>query len=323
MIQSESKNESVKNIIEGIEKGAIALPEFQRDFVWDITKTYDLFDSLVRDIFAGAIIYGKPSFEIAVREIDTRPRKGRGINAKLEIKKFSTEEVKKKIQTDNFRIILDGQQRITSLYRALNDKDTVWFIVKNDSDYEEDEIRNKNFKDRTIEELLYEIRGEEDKERLSVKIGDVYKIMKADIVREKDIKREFFDNLKLLSNFNKDNHESIFDNFIIVVNKIRAVLSGEDRLLSYYLLDMSIDKFALFFERSNSKVVTLNFTDILAAKLYAGDFNLRDKIDEFEESNTEFKDYFNREIIIRTIAYIVGDGKSKIDRAYILKHLSK
>lgn len=61
----------------------IVLPEFQRDFVWDEPKTYDLFDSLIRDIFIGSLIYGIPSFELTVRELDTRPRKGNGSREKL------------------------------------------------------------------------------------------------------------------------------------------------------------------------------------------------------------------------------------------------
>src|SRR5271167_1850038 len=38
--------------------------EFQRNFVWDIEKTFDLFDSFVRDIFVGSLIYGIPSKRI-------------------------------------------------------------------------------------------------------------------------------------------------------------------------------------------------------------------------------------------------------------------
>ncbi|MBU3217529.1 DUF262 domain-containing protein [Clostridium estertheticum] len=51
------------------------MPDFHRDFVWDESKTYDLFDSLVKDIFIGPIIYGVPSFEITVKQIDDRLRK--------------------------------------------------------------------------------------------------------------------------------------------------------------------------------------------------------------------------------------------------------
>src|ERR1700744_3768126 len=71
------KTESILQLVEDIVKDRVALPEFQRDFVWDIEKTFDLFDSFVRDIFVGSLIYGIPSFEITVRELDRRPRSGK------------------------------------------------------------------------------------------------------------------------------------------------------------------------------------------------------------------------------------------------------
>ena len=37
--------ESIINIVEKIDIGTVSLPEFQRDFVWDISRKYDLFDS--------------------------------------------------------------------------------------------------------------------------------------------------------------------------------------------------------------------------------------------------------------------------------------
>jgi uncharacterized protein with ParB-like and HNH nuclease domain len=72
------KTESIAVLVGDIVSDRVALPEFQRDFVWDIEKTFDLFDSFVRDIFVGSLIYGIPSFEITVRELDKRPRTGKG-----------------------------------------------------------------------------------------------------------------------------------------------------------------------------------------------------------------------------------------------------
>ncbi|MCU0446574.1 MAG: DUF262 domain-containing protein [Microscillaceae bacterium] len=314
----QEKSESIKSLIESIDKQSVALPEFQRDFVWEIAKTYDLFDSIVRDIFIGAIIYGKPSFEIAVRAIDNLPRKSQ---RKIPVLKLSQDEIKQKVQLDNYRIILDGQQRSTSLYRALKGIDDVWFIAKNESDYEahEQDIADKPFNEKKLEEILYEFMGEEDKERLSVKLSDIYIAMQEN-PRESKIKEKFFDK-QYFKGFDATDYDSFFEKYLIILDKMQDILK-ESKLLSYYLLDMSIDKFALFFERSNSKGISLNFTDILAAKLYAGDFNLREKIEAFEDENTNLKDDFNRELIIRTIAYIVGDGKDKIDRGFILKKLN-
>jgi hypothetical protein len=66
--------------------------------------------------------------------------------------------------------------------------------------------------------------------------------------------------------------------------------------------------------------IQLNFTDILAAKLYHR-FNLRKKIEEFEAQHNL---KLNRETIIRTIAYLTGIEKGKpisIDKKTILEQL--
>ena len=77
------KTQSVKELILNIDAKQYFSQNFKREFVWEISKTYDLFDSLVKDIFIGSIIYGVPSFDIAVREIDTRKKNIKGKNKNL------------------------------------------------------------------------------------------------------------------------------------------------------------------------------------------------------------------------------------------------
>src|SRR6266513_3058765 len=78
MNDTQSQTESLLEIVRGIDKKSIMLPEFQRDFRWELDQTYDLFDSLIHEIFIGTLIYGKPSFGMTVREIYKRSRKGKG-----------------------------------------------------------------------------------------------------------------------------------------------------------------------------------------------------------------------------------------------------
>ena len=78
---------------------------------------------------------------------------------------------------------------------------------------------------------------------------------------------------------------------------------------------MSAEKFALFFERSNSLGVSLTFVDILVAKLISG-FNLRQKIEDFEEENPDIT--LNREIIARSIAYYQAMEKKSTKSTYLV-----
>lgn len=309
------KTQSLKQLILDIDDKKIALPEFQRDFVWEITKTYDLFDSLVKNIFIGAIIYGIPSFDIAIREIDNRKKitKGKKRPA-LEVRTITKKEIedKNKIGGD-FRLVLDGQQRITSLYRALKGTDEVWFIAKN-------EEQSTSFENAKLEDLLEEIAAAQQEERLSIKISDVWD-MEQNNYDEDEIKEKFF----FPTLYYKNNHieegfdeKAEFKKFRNLRRKIADLLKSE-KLLSFYLLDMSLEKFVVFFERSNTRGVQLNFIDILAAKLYTGNFNLKEKIKNFEQQSPNYN--LVPEIIVRSMAYIKSSPK-EIGRDYILTSLN-
>lgn len=307
-----AKTESIIDVIKRIEEKNTVLPEFQRDFVWEVGKTYDLFDSLVKNIFIGSIIYGVPSFEITTREIDIRPRAGKGSREKLKITSYKKAAIEEKTRTSGFRLLLDGQQRLTSIYRALKGADKIWFIAKSPNEC----CDNGDFHENTLEQILSKFSGQEDLDCLSVKLSDVFEIMQ-NYYREHEIQQKFFNVLSYQKQFAETEKSVIFGNYLAIVQKLQDLFKSE-KLVSYYLLDTTLEKFALFFERSNSRGIQLNFIDILAAKLYDG-FNLRDKIAEFKE---KYQDYsLNEEIIVRTISFIVSNRKY-IERSYILGNLT-
>lgn len=301
--------ESIIEIVKKIDNNSISLPEFQRDFVWDVSRTFELFDSLAKDVFIGSIIYGIPSFGLTVREIDSRPRKGTGSRRKLTTQYISEEEIKVKTSTQNYKVVLDGQQRITSLYRALKGIDDVWFIFRNSEEISE-KYRESKISDIPLEELIHDIAGKADNEHISVNIATVYKNI-CDSMLDEDLHPIFFD-LDYCITLSSDEKDKDFKSYLRFIKKLEDLLKSP-KLVAYFLLDMSAEKFALFFERSNSLGVSLTFVDILVAKLISG-FNLRKKIEEFEDANKDI--LLNREIIARTIAYLVSEGKKSGQKIY-------
>lgn len=183
---------SIKQLILDIDAKRIALPEFQRDFVWEIPKTHDLFDSLVKDIFIGAIIYGVPSFEIAVRDVDNRPRPKQGkrrVDLPVRIVRKEEIDLLHRINKDNFRLVLDGQQRTTSIYRAIKGIDDVYFLAKNDEELTEDV--NFESPQTTLEQILYEFDNSDDEDRIAVRLSDVWEMDLKDM-DEEEIKEHYF-----------------------------------------------------------------------------------------------------------------------------------
>ncbi|MCI8666667.1 MAG: DUF262 domain-containing protein [Dorea sp.] len=309
-----SNTESIIDIIKMIDSKCITLPEFQRNFVWDINRTYELFDSFVKDVFIGSIIYGIPSFALTVRELDTRPRSGKGSRKKLENIFLSQEIIKCKIQTDNFRLVLDGQQRITSIYRALKGIDNVWVIIKNHDEIDE-HYQDMPLNTIPLEYSVLTIDGVEDAEHLSINLATVYKKIEDSLLQDEI--EEYFKKLIFTQNLDSDSYRRLFKIYIQSIQKLEDLFKSQ-KLVAYFLLDMSADKFALFFERSNSLGIGLTFIDILIAKLING-FNLNKNIEKFENENPHI--FLNKEIMARSIAYLVSEGK-KVDKKYILSQLN-
>ncbi len=88
------------HLIADIERGDIKIPQFQREFVWDIDKSAKLIDSILKGFPIGSFILWKTNDQLRlVRGL------GRG--------DFPTRT------GENVNYVLDGQQRLTSIYCCL------------------------------------------------------------------------------------------------------------------------------------------------------------------------------------------------------------
>ena len=87
---------SLTHLIEDIKHGNIALPDIQRPFVWSAAKVRDLFDSMYRGYPVGTLMLWETGAEVGTRQV------GGG----------ESDRVPK-------LLIVDGQQRLTSLYAVL------------------------------------------------------------------------------------------------------------------------------------------------------------------------------------------------------------
>ena len=86
-------------LVEQIDSGELSLPDLQRPFVWKQTKVRDLFDSLYRGYPAGYFLFwATPTAE--------------------QTHQFASSTG----QSQAVKVVVDGQQRLTSLYCVLKGK---------------------------------------------------------------------------------------------------------------------------------------------------------------------------------------------------------
>jgi hypothetical protein len=101
MKHSYPTSEGLKFLLQMIHNREMALPDFQRDFVWDPYATDELIESIISNYPAGSLLRIKNGHQLLFepREIAGAP-----------------------VLSANMRpsyLVLDGQQRLTSLYQAL------------------------------------------------------------------------------------------------------------------------------------------------------------------------------------------------------------
>lgn len=97
---------SVSTLLDGIERGRIVLPAIQRDFVWKADRIEKLFDSLFRGYPIGVVLLWDTTEAIQYRTFVADYKSG--AVAAYEVNDGET-----------VQLVLDGQQRLTSLYIAL------------------------------------------------------------------------------------------------------------------------------------------------------------------------------------------------------------
>lgn len=98
MLQPENQSKKYDFLFTDIDSGRIKIPKFQRDFVWGNRQTAKLIDSIIKGFPIGTFIFWKTREELR------------------SVKNIGNIELPLAPKGDAVLYVLDGQQRITSLY---------------------------------------------------------------------------------------------------------------------------------------------------------------------------------------------------------------
>ena len=237
---------SMSKLMDDIEMGTIGLPDIQRPFVWKNAKVRDLFDSIYRGYPVGYFLFWQNAYDGSQKQIGS--------------------ESKQKVPN---LLIVDGQQRLTSLYAVVKGIP----VVRENYEQEKIEIAFRPT-DKTFEVADAAIRkNPEYIPNISVlwaKDADLFEIVGT-----------YLDKLK---QYREANDKTLEGDEIKVIQSAIQSVSG---LLSYPFtaleLSSSIDEeqVAEVFVRINSKGKVLNQSDFILTLMSVFWDEGRSKLEDF------------------------------------------
>jgi hypothetical protein len=266
-------NHQIDYFIQRVRTGRIALPDFQRDFVWGPGQVVELLDSVSKQWPIGSLLMLNGPQPFAFRAIDSAP-KIRGTELDL--------------------YILDGQQRVTALYHAVADVSKYCYYV----DFNELAAGDG-------EPIRWDKRTKFEKNFPNLRAR-----AHAGIALIKDVwdHPDFFSWLNGVEN---DEMRTKFirlreDHLTGLQSKVYHMMAIElDQ-------GIELEALARIFETINRTGVALNAFDLLVAKLYPTTFNLRNAWAEAQSTHDVFRRFNPSELeILKLVSLLIRRREGK------------
>jgi len=272
--------EKLLTLVEEAYKAKIVLPEFQRSFVWSREDIEELLASILRGYFIGTFLMINTKSEEKKALFPYRPIEG--------LKTINPEAFPG--NHDIVRLVLDGQQRLTSLFYVLHEpkiplrgsRSPYRFYLKLDF------TRGGQLEDSICGISLNDKQGLSEMEE-KVKKGQAIPFSLFRDAMEfyewlYDSKKELSsDEIKILRQYYEN-----FSDFMVPVISISED-AGEENIIN-------------IFERINRTGIRLSLFDLAVARLYPKKINLRKLWRDFSEKNKTLAKIIKPEFILKLIA---------------------
>lgn len=262
---------TIKEVVEELNERYF-LPDIQREFVWisgsDQKKIEKLFDSIFRSYPINSFLFWKLNTDDIERTSDIGSKSGDKLNFQLykfiedfDIRSPHNDKIDiDKIQSGDINVVLDGQQRLTSLYIGLMGSRTLkkpWYRKDSPNAFVKKKLyinlRHKPSNDNPDD--CYQIEFKEPAE-IGEPTADTYWFKVGDIL-----------NLPSVISYVKAHNLGDDESELLEIMK-NAICT--DRILSYYEeKDKDLDKVLRIFTRINSGGTPLSYSDLLMSILTA------------------------------------------------------
>ncbi|MGL2528710.1 DUF262 domain-containing protein [Helicobacter pylori] len=310
-------DKTIKEVVDEL-NGRYFLPDIQREYVWlqnaDGKKIEQLFDSILRGYPISSFLFWKlPKEDIAKSEEQDSDK----LNFQLyqfitnyDERKPHNEKIRiEQIKRDDLYIVLDGQQRLTSLYIGLKGTRTLKkknAKINNPNAYEEKRLYlnlkrqpNMDNPEDNYEFEFHAQKPENDKKHWWFKVGDILE-------------------LKSVINYARE-HELDGEESALLENLKNAFCT--EKLISFFEeTEKDLNKVLNIFIRVNSGGVKLSYSDLLMSILTASfSSDIRERMNELVDA---LKDQgfsnMKQDQVLKTCLLLIGK-----DTTFELKNFNK
>ena len=317
----------IAEIIDNVNKSNWFLPAIQREFVWKQEQIERLFDSIMADFPIGSFLLWKVENKYkedwSVYKFISKYNKESPHNEQENMKRAD-------LRNKDITLVLDGQQRITSLliglqgsychrrYRHLRVMKLYLNLLK--------KIPSEGVADDEDHEELafgFKFRENESSDKpteLWYPVSDIVSYPK-DAEDAKSAMEKQLERLSLSEEQRK--------NALMLIGRLHSRIYTNSVGFYYEETSQDYDKALQVFVRTNSGGTLLGYSDLLLATATAqwGELNARDEIHQFTDSlNTIIrddgsfnKDFFNKDFVLKACLYLCED----LDIKYKVKNFTK
>jgi len=280
---------SLAHLLSAIHERELALPDFQRDFVWDARATEELIESIARSFPAGSLLF------MPWRADTFTPR---AIQAAPQLNGVPPN-----------RLILDGQQRLSSLYQACYGVGDYRYFVDLNPLLDDDDIEEAVFYRHRNRCGPYQS-DQQQADRLVLPLGVLFG----------GTGDGFHDWRDRILEFRPEQG----DELVGLRQALQRVYKTHIKPLEDYRFpvitldqDTPLEAVCSIFETLNRTGIRLSVFDLLAAKFYAHGLDLRRRWDETTAEHSIIDDFdVNRYYLLQSIALRV---RSSVKRGDVLR----
>ncbi|MGL2714349.1 DUF262 domain-containing protein [Helicobacter pylori] len=310
-------DKSIKEVVDELNVRYF-LPDIQREYVWlkkaDEKKIEQLFDSILRGYPIGSFLFWKLQKEDIAKSDEQDSDK---LNFQLyqfitnyDERKPHNEKIRiEQIKRDDLYIVLDGQQRLSSLYIGLKGTRTLkkkWAKNNNPNAYEEKRLylnlKHQPNMDSPEDNYQFEFHAkkpENDKEHWWFKVGDI---------------------LELKNVWNYANEHGLKGNELELLETLNKAFHDKQLISFFEETEKNLNKVLNIFIRVNSGGVKLSYSDLLMSILTASfSSDIRERMNELVDALKD-RGFSNmgQDQVLKTCLLLIGK-----DTTFELKNFNK